>query len=172
MRSTMLIVACLIPHLVQSQTDNLPRRTVTGTVVNGLTGEPIRRALVSGGGEGGGGVVFTGPDGRFRFENVPDGPWAFFVKRPGFLPFLSSHTDGMPDMRNYFTVTVTPEKNDFQLKLYPTPRISGHVGDENGEPVEGVRVQLTLGEVVIGGYRQWRDIATFDHRRRGSFPVR
>jgi hypothetical protein len=113
MRTTILVLACLIPHLTQ---------------VNGITGEPIRRALVSGGGHE---PVFTGPDGRFLLENVPKGGWGLSAKRPGFLPFWSDYTEGKSEMRNLLGVTVTLDKNDFELKLYPTPRISGHVTDES-----------------------------------------
>jgi len=72
-------------------------------------------------------------------------------------------------MRNLLGVTVTPDKNDFELKLYPNPRISGHVTDEKGEPVEGVRVQLLAGHLVIGGRMQWRDSELSTTDAEGAF---
>lgn len=92
------------------------RVTVSGTVVNSLTGEPVRRAEVmlarlestrSLGGdarasltvragamtaEGAAEAVpqsrgaVTGADGSFRFDHVEDGEYSIFVRREGMAP--------------------------------------------------------------------------------------
>src|SRR5437667_5666256 len=58
--------------------------TVTGTVNNAATGEPVRRALVHVNGQ----VqlsAFTGPDGRFQVTGVPEGQAFVTAEKPGFF---------------------------------------------------------------------------------------
>jgi hypothetical protein len=121
-----------------------PKHTVTGTVSNALTGEPIRRALVQLFGQTQMSAL-TGPDGRFSFEDVPEGPVGFNAQRPGF------HNNPNEDK----PLKVGSGSNDFALKLYPDARISGHVTDANGEPIEGANVQAIM-EVIQQGRRQWQ----------------
>ena len=61
---------------------NDERYTLRGTVVNPLTGEPIRGALVQ--------IYFlgqtsmlTGPDGKFQFDGLPAGQSTITVRKPG-----------------------------------------------------------------------------------------
>ena len=63
---------------------NSPTHTVSGSVVNYATGEPIPRALVQ----------LMGPlqrsdltdsQGSFRFDGVPEGRAMFMARKPGFF---------------------------------------------------------------------------------------
>ena len=125
-----------------------PKHTVTGTVSNALTGEPIRKALVQLFGQTQMSAL-TGPDGRFSFEDVPEGPVGFNTQKPGF--YNNPNESKLQ--------TVGSGSNDFALKLYPDARITGHVTDANGEPIEGANVQPIL-QMIQQGRQQWQ--------RRGS----
>src|SRR5579875_1098199 len=61
------------------------RHTATGTVVNSVTGEPIRRALVRINGAGEQHSGFTGGDGRFSIDGVAEGLIVISAEKPGFF---------------------------------------------------------------------------------------
>lgn len=129
-----------------------PKHTVTGMVSNAITGEPIRKALVQLNGQTQA-TVLTGTDGRFRFEDVPEGQVYLFAQKPGYFDLASLNaSEGMIDHTSV-ALRVDSGKNDFALKLYPSARIAGRVTDGNGEPVEsGLQV---LREQIQQGRKQW-----------------
>src|SRR5258708_33542046 len=112
-----------------------PGRTVTGTVINAISSVPVRRALVQISGASPV-AVLTGPDGRFRFDNIPEGQVMISVQKPGFFDARSipGAMVGQADPM----VTVGSGKNDFRGSLYPAARITGRVTDTDGEPVENI----------------------------------
>jgi hypothetical protein len=127
-----------------------PRRTVTGSVTNAVSGEPIRHALVQLSGARSG-AVLTGPDGHFEIADVPEGPAYFSAQKPGFFD-----SRAMPGGRQTnMSFTVGSGKNDFPLTLFPAASIVGHVTDRDGEPVEETQVQV-LAEQIVQGRKQWQ----------------
>jgi hypothetical protein len=126
-----------------------PHRTITGTVSNAITGEPIRRALVQLWAQRPIGVL-TGPDGRFQIDDVPEGPVNLTAQRPGFFD-----SNAMPGQTRVAVPIVGSGKNDFRLTLYPAGRIVGHVNDSGGEPIENTQVQI-FAEQIFQGHRQWQ----------------
>ena len=56
--------------------------SLSGVVVNSITGQPISRALVQIGEH----AALTGHDGRFEFENVTEGTGAPTASKPGYFP--------------------------------------------------------------------------------------
>jgi hypothetical protein len=137
-------------------------------VNNAVTGEPIRRALVQMNGQVQASAL-TGPDGRFRFDDFPEGRVMFFLQKPGFFDSRSLQTsEWMP--QNNLSFTIGSGSNDFQLKLYPSARIIGHVTDSSGEPVENVQVQV-IAEQIIQGRKLWqyRNASTTDDN--GAFRI-
>src|SRR5271168_1882046 len=57
---------------------------LTGMVVNALTGEGVSKAKVDVyAGEAF--SVFSGADGRFEVENVPEGQWQVMARKPGYF---------------------------------------------------------------------------------------
>ena len=171
-RMTTRVLMCLTWALLLSAQGQFPRQpaagpkhTVTGTVSNALTGEPIRRALVQLFGRMRVSTL-TGPGGRFSFDDVPEGPLWFILEKPGFYdPF------GMPGNPQYGQnepLKVGSGSNDFALKLYPTARISGHVTDANGEPIEGASVQAIV-QVFAEGRQRWQRGRSITTDEDGSF---
>jgi hypothetical protein len=143
------------------------RRTVSGTVTNSVTGEPIRRALVQVSGQGQF-TGFTGADGRFQIEGVPEGQATVAAEKPGFFGVQSQNT----------MVTIGAGTNDVHVNLIPEAKISGRIVDEEGEPVEGMQVYL-LAKQFQQGHKNlgMRGAATtdedgvyvFDSLPRGSY---
>src|ERR1700732_341833 len=110
---------------------------VRGTVVNSVTGEPVRGALVQ--------IyanrqrsVLSGADGSFQFENVPAGTVNFNVQKPGFFSLQAIQS---PRAQATFA-TSGPDQPPVVVKLVPEGVISGRVRGDNGEPVESLLVQL------------------------------
>ncbi|HLH03954.1 MAG TPA: carboxypeptidase regulatory-like domain-containing protein [Bryobacteraceae bacterium] len=124
---------------------NIKRYTVSGTVYNTLTSEPIARALVHLNGTEQH-VAFTGQDGRFEIQNVPEGQVWITAQRPGYF--------APNDNRGGSRFQVGSSSNDFRVPLTPESKITGKVLDSQGEPVEGIQVQV-FGAQIIDGHKQW-----------------
>jgi Carboxypeptidase regulatory-like domain len=121
--------------------------TLGGTVTNASTGEPIRRALVHVNGQ----VqlaAFTGPDGRFQLSGVPQGQAFITAEKPGFFDEQSLHPGSYAPQNA--AVNVGPGTNEFHLQLTPEAKIRGRVLDPDGEPIEGLQVQLVTREISEG----------------------
>ncbi|MGH9694811.1 MAG: carboxypeptidase-like regulatory domain-containing protein, partial [Bryobacteraceae bacterium] len=73
-----------IPQSDPPQADNGQRYSLSGTVVNSATGEPVPHALVQFF-LSGVHVALSGPDGRFRFDNLPGGAATMSAQKPGFF---------------------------------------------------------------------------------------
>ncbi len=166
---------------------------VEGTVLNALTGEPVRRAEVgltpghapSAGGAAGmmvmaspGGqqilrgpmqtyAAVTGADGTFRFENVPDGPYTVHLQKQGMFPWMTGR--GWSPLR--IEVKGGAPVRGLRYGMAPHGAAVGRVLDEEGEPVQGAQVFL-LRRSWINGQPRWAPFAapaaTDD---RGAFRV-
>jgi hypothetical protein len=123
-----------------------PNRTVTGTVINSVSGLPVRQALVQMFGNSPA-TVLTGPDGRFQLNHVPEGQILLFVQKPGFFDASSiPGASGTPGS----LVTVGSGKNDFRMTLYPAARIVGRATDADGEGVENISIQILSEQIAEG----------------------
>jgi len=138
--------ACLC--LAQNASEETSKlETISGTVVNKLTREPISRALVFSSDNRL--ATFTGDDGRFQFE-VPKRQTADEVfqfaremaastlaaRKPGFL----EDPDGPQD----------PAAADLIIRLIPESAIHGRVLTNSAELAIGMNVQLFKREVHDG----------------------
>jgi hypothetical protein len=144
---------------------NTPRYTVTGTVVNSVTNEPVPRTLVHLLGSEPQ-STFTNPQGHFEFAGIPEGQVTVVAERPGFLdPRTSSNTPTRDP-----SVHIGPGTNDFRLALIPQSAIEGTVVDPDGDPIEGAQVQLLM-EQINQGRKQWvsRGMETTDDEGKYRF---
>jgi hypothetical protein len=119
--------------------------TLTGTVLNSVTGDPIPRALVQVGER----MRLTDSQGRFEFEGFAAGTYVISAQKPGFFP--ESEISGGFSLP--LTAIAGRESLPTMVKLVPEGIIFGHIRDEDGEPLEGVAV----------GVQGWR---IFDGRRQ------
>lgn len=121
-------------------------RPVEGTVVNALTGEPLRRVslqllTVARPAE----PVVTDSLGRFRLAELPVGKHRIRASRPGFFTANNADVD--------FEVKPGDEAASVQIKLFPGGSISGTVTDEAGDPIVGGQITL-LRRAYVGGRKQ------------------
>jgi len=104
---------------------------VEGTIVNALTNEPLKKAHVTLNLDGKTIYeVLSGDLGKFRFEGMEPELYQFFAERQGFLD-----ADG-----GWMEIAAGEHVKDMIVKMTPQSAISGHVVDEDGDPVPGARV--------------------------------
>src|SRR5271156_3442306 len=98
-----------------------PSQTVSGQVVNRITGEPIARARVQVGAQQ---AALTDHDGHFQFDNVSDEPAYAFASKPGYFP------EDKP---------VAAQGQSITLRLIPEAIVFGTITDPNGQPVQDLQ---------------------------------
>jgi len=124
--------------------------TLSGTVVNSVTGEPISRALVQFGAneklpnaadyayrER---SMLTDREGRFKFEGLPRWQTELIARKPGFYDPAQLGGDWQPPAG---AIEIGPDTAPVTLKLVPEAIMVGHVVDANGEPLEGVAIRIS-----------------------------
>ena len=139
----LLCSATLPPQPNAPQNDQLA--FLEGTVVNGLTKEPVRKAQVTlelAEGDRNTGLISTTDDvGRFRFANVAAGRYRLTARKSGFLDgyygVKSPEDDG-----SLLRISEGDHPPDLKLLLFPAGIISGQVLDADGDPVPDYVVGL------------------------------
>ncbi|MDT7810666.1 MAG: hypothetical protein QOJ42_582, partial [Acidobacteriaceae bacterium] len=112
-------------------------QTVSGQVVNSITGEPIARARVQVSAQQ---ATLTDHDGHFEFDNVSEEPAYAFASKPGYFAEEKA---------------VPAQGQSITLKLIPEAILSGTITDQNGQPIQDLPIQLTVLRVE-NGIRRWR----------------
>lgn len=134
-----------------------------GTVVNSVTGAPIKRALI----EiyaGNPRLAFSDGNGQFEFDNLPPGETAVNVRKPGF--FSEKEITGAaasPTMTK-----IGPDSEPLNVKLVPQSVITGHVQNVNGEPLEQVPVKALTARIE-DGRRRWVQLSAGSTNEDGEF---
>ncbi|MGC2582302.1 MAG: carboxypeptidase-like regulatory domain-containing protein [Acidobacteriaceae bacterium] len=149
--------------------------TVTGTVVNAATGQPIARAEVILGNDQ---AQLTAGDGTFSFEHVPAGPTALTIHKPGYRGFGAPGSGMMsfasrarseefgPPRR----ILVGPQMPSLVFRLTPLAAISGHLTLSTADPADDISVHL-FRRVFQNGRPRWRLIQIAKTRSDGSWHV-
>jgi len=138
---------CLGEH--RQVSSDVRKYALQGIVIDSITSRPIGRALVEVIGQAGQ-VVLTDAEGRFHFENVPEGSAVLSVEKPGFVGSGAYRVLN----RNQASVEVGPQQGSITLRLVPESVIFGQLVDRDGGPIEGARVSLVRIEIV-DGRKQW-----------------
>lgn len=133
---------------------------VEGTVVNALSGVPLRRVSVHLVGVSPVAPMVTDATGRFRFVGVKPGRYRVQTARQGFFP--DAGLAPAVEMTAGRGVTVPP------VKLWPGGSISGTVNDEAGEPVAGVQVTL-FRRAYLNGRRELVQVLNSVTDDRGQY---
>lgn len=135
--------------------------TLAGTVVDSVTGEPIRKALVQ--------IysnqrrmTFSGDDGRFQLEDVPAGSYAISAQKPGYFSQQELLPGGEPP------VDVGPKGASATVKLTPEAILSGKITSIAGIPLERVSLRLNYIE-IREGRRRWDSKGTAMTDEDGHF---
>jgi protocatechuate 3,4-dioxygenase beta subunit len=140
------ILLWMIPLAVCAQET---RCIVEGMVVNGATGEPLRRAVVNirrtdVARNYTGQTVFsaaTDSEGKYLFADVEPGTYLLVAERSGFAP--AKYTNSIKLERGQ-------KSSGLLIMMTPHAVISGRVLDDYGEPVIGADVQVSGLSYEIG----------------------
>ena len=140
------------PAPAPDATTNPAKSTVAGTVLRKGTDEPIHFArviLTSTAEEGNKLNAVTGVDGKFAIKNVPPGEYVLTVVRNGYVD-ESYGARHLLDPSVPFTVSAAKPPDNLLFRLTPASVITGHVRDENGEPLMGAHVTALLTRFLDG----------------------
>ncbi len=150
------------PAAAMAQTNNEATFSLSGSVVNAVTGEPVGRALVqlrstpprS---------AFTDGNGHFEIDGLPAGRFAIGAQKPGYY-------NGPDDARSgfNFSVAVGPTSDAVTLSLSPFGVIYGRVTNIEGEALEHIPVRLTAA-VVRNGRKRWEQMGSRESDENGVF---
>jgi 5-hydroxyisourate hydrolase-like protein (transthyretin family) len=156
--------------LCQTGTDTpvAPLRThsLGGTVLNSVTGEPIRRAMVQAAATNSTQVraVLTDSEGRFQFSALPESEITVLARKPGYF----SGTDLNPYDFQPETVHLVDDTASLTLTLLPEAIVTGHVATVKGDPIDDTSVRI-FREVISNGYRHWEAGAQVTTEEDGHF---
>ena len=135
--------------------------SVSGTVINTVTGEPVRKALVQLFGRQQR-STFSDGDGRFQFEAVFAGHISLSAQKPGYFSEQDIRRQGQ------LQVEVGPKSDSVVLNLTPEGVIAGRVTTATGVPLENVPLSLTYLN-VREGRRHWESKGIANSAEDGRF---
>jgi Carboxypeptidase regulatory-like domain len=123
-----------------------PNTSISGTVVNSVTGEPVPRALVQVQ-AGSQRAVLTDADGRFELGDLPATRLSVTVRRPGFFELSTSYS---PLVTGQDLASSAPA---LVVRLNPESVIFGRVQSPEDEPIEHLPVRAIALHLVDGRKR-------------------
>jgi hypothetical protein len=132
--------------------------TVEGRVVNGASGEPVRRASVSVRRPGQVFTVESNSNGAFRVDGLAAGEYTMSVLRTGYVP------SGGRD----FEIGANARMSGIVVSLTPMGVIAGRVLDPEGDPISGATVHA-MQYTYTNGKRQLRVARTTTSDDRGQY---
>jgi hypothetical protein len=155
-----------------STAPNKETATVAGNVVRLDTGEPLKKAKVSlqsHSGDAFSVFLLTDEQGHFLFEKVPPGSYELHISRNGYVEAeYGQKKIGAPGA----VLALAPHQHmtDLVFKLSRTASISGHVLDEDGEPIAKAEV-ITYRASKKPGKEQRNDFEPVGTNDLGEFRV-
>jgi 5-hydroxyisourate hydrolase-like protein (transthyretin family) len=158
--ATILPVLTMLAVNLRAQAPLAKPGSVEGVVTNSVTGEPVKKAAVMLGGKY---TAIADAAGHFRIENVVPGDYFVIADKDGFF--------AMTPRQSRLRVTVAEEQHvqDVALKLTPLGVVSGHVLDEQGDPIAGAQISVLRYSYGLGrkrlnqvGFAQANDLGEFE----------
>ena len=130
-------------------------------MVDAVTGEPVRKALVSLNGMQRR-SVFSDGGGRFQFDGLSASVVSLSAQKPGYFNEQDMLRGAVP------SVEVSPNAPPAVVKLTPESVITGKVTDANGVPLEHVSLSLTYID-IHDGRRRWESKGSANTDEDGLF---
>jgi len=141
--------------------------TISGTVLNSVTREPIGRALVYSADERS--AAFTDEHGHFELTLAVTAEMSDPRARAQIQERLQAKKPGFVTAQGrYGSIDVSPGQDDVILSLVPEALIVGHVKFPSAEAADHVKVQLYRRE-VREGFGQWAPQTSVTTRADGEF---
>jgi Carboxypeptidase regulatory-like domain len=131
---------------------NPGKSTVAGKVLRKGTDEPIhfaRVTLTSTAEEGTKWHAVAGTDGKFAIKDVPAGEYQLTVVRNGYVDEAYGARRAL-DPGVPLTVSAGKPADNLLFRMTPAGVITGHIRDENGEPLPGAHVAALLARFAEG----------------------
>ena len=118
-----------------------PKGSIQGTVVNEVTGAPVKKSKVMLNRMDGAaqpGNALSGASGGFSFSDLPAGKYQLRADHPDYRGSAAERAG-----RNGVEVTLQPgdDKTGVAIAITPSAAVSGKVLDEDGDPVSGCQVE-------------------------------
>lgn len=180
-RQTVLLLLCLAAATACSAQSSAGDTVyhLHGTVIDGITGKPLSRALVKSGDQRL--ATMTGTDGKFSIDiSVPERPVnpaartgygsGSFTNFGGSV-LLMAQKPGYLVLQNRLTPIAIGEalsSTPVEIKLMPAAIVTGHVSSAAADSAAGVRVNL-LRHSVQDGHRFWTQAGTSTTNAHGDF---
>jgi hypothetical protein len=150
-----------------------PDVLVEGTVTNKLTGSPVKGAHViytriASGSDPAASPISRDTDiqGHFHLE-LRSGSYRLWVEREGFA--RQSYGSAVPEgPGSILSVASGQELHDLAFRITPLGALSGRVFDQDGDPLQGVGIQV-LRVSYASGMRQLVPIAGASSNDRGEY---
>jgi hypothetical protein len=121
--------------------DDTARFSIQGSVVNSVTGEPLRNASVAVLGarsQDNNANLSSDAGGRFTIPDLPNGDYSISAAKQGFSPTAPVH------------VALSGNQTDVTIKLLPFGRITGTIVDDAGDPILNANIQLFRAAIQNG----------------------
>src|SRR5260370_1134165 len=141
--------------------------SLTGAVINSVTGEPIRGVLVQIYVNGKSSRV-TGREGQFQFDGLFAGQTPITVRKPGFFSEEELETRSARFTRQ--VATIGRDVSPAIVKLIPESVIYGRITGDDGEPIENLPVQLVV-QRLENGRKVWQDRPGGSTNEDGEFRI-
>ena len=152
-----------------SPTDNTPSKkpgSAEGVVINSVTGQPVKKANVMlRGSQGVAYSAVTDAAGHFLIENIEPGRYQSIAAGDGFIP-----DQGFRRPASAITVAEEQHVRNVTVKLIPLGLASGHVLDEDGDPIAGASV-VAERYVYNSGRKQLSPIGNVNTNDLGEFQM-
>ena len=168
----LFLLSALLPASAQDSAHPASLPSLSGTVITEPGSQPLKKVLVQVVAEdqkkGGNYTASTDDDGHFHVDHIAPGRYRIFFERTGFV---SVNQRGLKSEVNVFTIQRPVE--DLLFRMLPTAVIAGRVTDEDGDPMQGVRVLVQRKKPGKAGREAAGTEATNDlgeYRIAGLFP--
>jgi len=161
---------------VRAQNGVLPQDkcTIAGTVIDAVSGEPLKGAVVKLGGAAmpndpapAAPSVFASTDsnGRFAFEGLSASRYLLLASHDGYVK------SQFGDLRGKSLLLAPGQHvNDVVVRLLPNASISGHITNEAGKPLRGVSVQA-MKSSYLRGRHELHDVARATSSEAGEYGI-
>ncbi len=165
----MLLAASVFAlHAFQAKPEE-EKCSIEGRVTNAVTGEPLRRVVLTLGGPGRV-TAETDESGQFAFQGLAAGRYTLVADRAGYAKQIygarGSSTSGTP-----LVLVAGQQLKDIFFKMAPAAVISGRVLDEDGEPPPANTLAMAFQSSYQRGVRQWLPVGEAMVNDMGEFRI-
>jgi hypothetical protein len=173
MRAWALISILMLCRLCAQTPASSTTASIAGTVVNKLTGAPVKNAhvlyiKVSPGGSQGAQAISSDTDGTGHFAiQIEAASYRVWVERTGYArqAYGSRTPEGSGSL---LTLAAGQQIPDLEIRLTPLGAISGSIFDDDGDPLQGVGVQV-LRFSYASGRQQLIPVSGTSSNDRGEY---